>query len=93
MSRPGHDFGGGSRRNSPARGVPSGSFYPDPISDQKCNFPLPFSDRTSKIHTRFQTWPLGRGHVIITYIRAQTKQNFKAIPNSRISLSLLLIWN
>ena len=25
----------------------------------------PFSDHTSKIHTRFQTWPLGRNYVII----------------------------
>ena len=28
------------------------------------NFPHPFSDRTSKIHTRFK--PLGRNNVIIT---------------------------
>ena len=40
---------------------------------KKCNFPHPFSDQTSKIHTRFQTWPLGRNYVIITQIRAQTK--------------------
>ena len=33
---------------------------------KKCNFPHPFSDQTSKIHTRFQTWPLGRNYVIIT---------------------------
>ena len=33
---------------------------------KKCNFPYPFSDQTSKIHTRFQTWPLGRNYVIIT---------------------------
>ena len=31
-----------------------------------CNFPHPFSDQTSKIHTRFQTWPLARNYVIIT---------------------------
>ena len=24
---------------------------------KKCHFPHPFSDLTSKIHTRFQTWP------------------------------------
>ena len=24
---------------------------------KKCNFSLPFSDQTSKIHTRFHTWP------------------------------------
>ena len=33
---------------------------------KKCHFPYLFSDQTSKIHTRFQTWPLGRNHVIIT---------------------------
>ena len=33
---------------------------------KKCNFPHPFSDQTSKIHTRFQTWPLDRNYVIIT---------------------------
>ena len=33
---------------------------------KKCNFPQPFSDQTSKIHTRFQTWPLRRNYVIIT---------------------------
>ena len=37
-------------------GVPPGSPNPDPISDQKCNFPHPFSDETSKIHSCFQTW-------------------------------------
>ena len=34
---------------------------------KKCNFPHPFSDQTSEIHTRFQTCPLGRNYVIITY--------------------------
>ena len=33
---------------------------------KKCTFPHPFSDQTSKIPTRFQTWPLGRNFVIIT---------------------------
>ena len=33
---------------------------------KRCNFPDLFSDQTSKIHTRFQTWPLGRNYVIIT---------------------------
>ena len=32
---------------------------------KKCTFPHPFSDQTSKIHTRFQTWPLGRNFVIV----------------------------
>ena len=38
------------------------------------------------------TWPLGRNHVTITQIRAQTKKFFKSIQNSHISLSFLLIW-
>ena len=33
---------------------------------QKCHFPHPFLDQTSKIHTCFQTWPVGRNYVIIT---------------------------
>ena len=37
---------------------------PDPISDQKVSFPHPFSDLTSKIHTRFQTCPLVGNYVI-----------------------------
>ena len=57
-------------------GVPSGSPNPDPLPDQ-----------TSKIHTRFQTWPLGRNYVINTQIKAQTKNFFKYISNSHISLS------
>ena len=40
---------------------------------KKCNFPHPFLDQTSKIHTRFQTCPLGRNYVIITY-RLKRKQ-------------------
>ena len=49
---------------------------------KKCNFPHPFSDQTSKIHTRFQIWPLGRNYVIIIQIRAQTQKLFKSIWNS-----------
>ena len=33
---------------------------------KNCNFPHLFSDQSSKIHTHFQTWPLGRNYVIIT---------------------------
>ena len=33
---------------------------------KKFNFSDPFSDQTSKIHTRFQTWPLDKDYVIIT---------------------------
>ena len=46
--------------------VPPYSPNPDPISDKKCPFPHSFSDQTSKIHTRFQTFPSGRNYVIIT---------------------------
>ena len=44
------------------------------LQTTKCYFLLPFSDHSSKIHTRFQTCPLGRNYVIITLIRAQTKK-------------------
>ena len=40
---------------------------------KKCHFPHPFSDQTSKIHTRFQTCPLGRNYVIITYLEHKQK--------------------
>ena len=56
---------------------------------KKCHFPRPFSDQTSKIHTRLENWPLGRNYVIITKIRAQTKKFFKAIQKSHIFLSSL----
>ena len=36
------------------------------LQTKTCNFPHPFSDQTSKIHTRFQIWPLARNYVIIT---------------------------
>ena len=57
------------------------------------HFPHPFSDQTSKIHTRFQTWPLGRNYIIMAYIIAQTKNFFKCISNSHISTSFLFTWN
>ena len=40
---------------------------------KKCHFTNPFSYQTSKIHTRFQIWPLGMNYVII--IRLECKQN------------------
>ena len=42
---------------------------------KKYNFAHPFSDQTSKIHTRFQTWPLGRNFVLVTQIRTQSKKS------------------
>ena len=38
---------------------------------KKWNFPHPFSDQISKIHTHFQSCPLGRNYVIITLERKQ----------------------
>ena len=35
---------------------------------KKCNFPHRFSHYTSKIHTSFQTWPLSRNYIMITWI-------------------------
>ena len=60
---------------------------------KNCNFPHPFSNQTSKIHTRFQTWPLSRNYFTITQIAGQTKNFFKSISNSHISFFFLLIWN
>ena len=42
---------------------------------KKCHFPHPFSDKTSKNNAHFQTWPLCRNYVILTQIRAQTKNS------------------
>ena len=64
--------------------MPTGSSNLDPISDQKCHFPHPFSDQTSKIHTRFQTWPVGSNYVIITQIRGETKKNVLNLFRIRI---------
>ena len=38
------------------------------------HFPYPFSDQTSKIHSHFRIWPLGRNYFINTWNRAQTKK-------------------
>ena len=48
-----------------------GMFRPLPqiqtlFQTKKCHFTNPFSYQTSKIHTRFQIWPLGMNYVIIT---------------------------
>ena len=56
---------------------------------KKCNFSDPFSDQTSKIHTSFQSWPLGRIYVVITYrIRAQTNKFIKKIQCTYFSFFL-----
>ena len=53
---------------------------------KKCQFPHSFSVQISKIHSRFQTWPLGLDW-------SANKKFFKTISNSHIFLSFLLIWN
>ena len=53
MKYPGGGGGGRVHLGIFGGGVPPGSPNPDPVSDQKSNFPHLFSDRTSKIHTRF----------------------------------------
>ena len=37
-------------------GVPTGSPNPNPVSDQKSNFPPPLSDLATKLQTRCQAW-------------------------------------
>ena len=68
--------------------VPPGSPNSHPISDQKCYFSTPpFPDLASKIHTRFQTWPL-RNYVIIEQLMKEMKsflrtfQFFDGVDNS-----------
>ena len=39
---------------------------------KQCHFPHLFSDQTAKIHTRFQTWPLGRNYSSL--LRLERKQ-------------------
>ena len=37
-------------------GVPTGSPNPNPVSDQKSNFPPPLADLATKLQTRCQAW-------------------------------------
>ena len=58
-------------------------------------FPHSFSDLASKIHTRFQTLPLGT-YVIITQIRTPTKRFLKIyfeFSSPSITLSFVFIWS
>ena len=57
---------------------------------KNCNFPHPFSDQTSKIHTCFQTWPLSRNYFIIT--RLEGKQKISSNP-FRILIFLFLSYS
>ena len=64
--------GGGGTTGNPWWGCAPGSPNPDPTSDPKMSFSHPLSELASKIHIRFQTWPL-RNYVINTKIRTATK--------------------
>ena len=55
---------------------------------KKCTYPHPFSGQISKIHTRFQTWPLERNYDISTYI-IERKQKDSSNP-FRICMFLFL---
>ena len=46
------------------------------LQTEKCIFHTRFSDRTSKIHTHFQTWPLGRNYVI-SLLRLERKKSLQ----------------
>ena len=62
----------------------------------QARFPLSwpyFRPKNVIFHTCFETWPLGRNSVIITWINVQTKKFFKSIANLHISISFLFIWN
>ena len=58
--------GGGVLLGILGGGVPPGSPNPDPISDQKMSFSTPVFRPELQIHTRSQTWPLGKNYVIVT---------------------------
>ena len=49
-----------------------GVLHDSPNSDQKFTFPHLFPDQTSKIHTRFQTWPLAE--IMLSLLRLERKQ-------------------
>ena len=50
--------GAGGTTGNPWWGCAPGSPNPDPTSDPKMSFSHPLSELASKIHIRFQTWPL-----------------------------------
>ena len=54
---------------------------------KKCVFPHPFSDQTSKIHTHFQTWPLGRNYVSICL-----DYRAKKISSNAFRICIFLKW-
>ena len=46
---------------------------------KKCHFPHPFSDQTSKNHTSFQTWSLGRNYITYHYLDKSTNNKILQI--------------
>ena len=69
-------------------GCAAGSLNPDPISDQKLNFPHPFSDLVCKIRTLFQTWSLksipvfrpGLWGIMSSLLRLERRQKTFKLP-------------
>ena len=59
---------------------------PTLFQTKKCHFPEPFSDQTSKIHTRFQTWPLGRNCVFLFLSSSFGIETINTFIHSRSSL-------
>ena len=58
---------------------------------QKCHFPHPFSDQTSKIYARFQAEIMSS--LLSLMPQSANKKFFQSISNLHISLSFLLKWN
>ena len=63
---------------------------------KKCNFPHPFSDYTSKIHTRFRTpgrpGLYAESMLSLFWLERKEKKLFKSIPNSHIYFSFFLTY-
>ena len=68
-------------------GVPHGSPNSDPISEQKCHFPNPFSDPEVVSKRNITSW-----HKTEIMSPLQQKYFLKSISNSHITLSFLFIW-
>ena len=71
--------------------MPPGSQILTLFLTKKCHFPHPFSDQTSKIHSRFQTWPLGRNYML-SLLRLERKQKIYSNP-FRICIFLFLSYS
>ena len=67
--------------------VPHGSPNSDPISEQKCHFPHPFSD--PEVVAKRNITSLHKTEIMSSL---QQKYFLKSISNSHITLSFLFIW-